>query len=338
MRIRPTTPTHPHIVAIRYQIVSGMAYVAGEGVVHSDLAAKNCLLHSANEIQIADFGWSTKLPAGKTAITKAEIPRISTRWLAVECMDKQVFSEKSDVWACGVTMWECYSYANTPYETIHFLQVPRMVTEGTRLERPLNCPHDIFSVMSKCWEKDPSKRPKFREMEKELAEMVQFYRKAGSLPPPRDLGPMLAGESAGAGVGGSSADGMGGGGGGGGGSITTDAEAAAAAAALWGGDESVPASGGGGSSEGGGGGGGGVLGGNGGGDGDVYTNEAGNRASVCSLEGFGDTLGDLPGGAGGGGGDGSGGDNRDSLMLGFEGSLDDIGDSSSDDSDDALSV
>jgi hypothetical protein len=66
--------------------------------------------------------------------------------LAVESLEKKIFSEKTDVWAAGVTMWECYSYANTPYETVHFLQVPRMVMEGTRLERPLNCPHDIFSV------------------------------------------------------------------------------------------------------------------------------------------------------------------------------------------------
>ena len=38
------------------------------------------------------------------------------------------------------------------------LQVPRMVCEGLRLERPLNCPHDVFAIMAKCWEKDAGKR------------------------------------------------------------------------------------------------------------------------------------------------------------------------------------
>lgn len=235
---------------------------------------------------------------------------------------------------------------------------------GTRLERPLNCPHDIFSVMSKCWEKDPSKRPRFKEMEKKLAEMVQFYRKAGSLPPPRDLGPALTGVVDDfKGSGGPGGDGGGASGGGADGStaranagssnIATDADAAAAAAELWGSDvlatplaAAVEGVGGGGTRasaprpvtavyEGGG----------ADDDGAAYANEAGNRESVCSLEGFGDSLGDMPGGtasakwaSGGssGGGGGGGGGNRESLMLGFEDTLDDGDDS--DDSDDALSV
>ena len=235
---------------------------------------------------------------------------------------------------------------------------------GTRLERPLNCPHDIFSVMSKCWEKDPSKRPRFKEMEKKLAEMVQFYRKAGSLPPPRDLGPALTGVVDDfKGSGGPGGDGGGASGGGADGStaranagssdIATDADAAAAAAELWGSDvlatplaAAVEGVGGGGTRasaprpvtavyEGGG----------ADDDGAAYANEVGNRESVCSLEGFGDSLGDMPGGtasakwaSGGssGGGGGGGGGNRESLMLGFEDTLDDGDDS--DDSDDALSV
>ena len=42
---------------------------------------------------------------------------------AVECIEKKIFSEKSDVWATGVVMWECYTYAETPYSSVHFLQV-----------------------------------------------------------------------------------------------------------------------------------------------------------------------------------------------------------------------
>lgn len=79
------------------------------GVVHSDIAARNCLLHLRNQIKIADFGWSRELPAGKKSITRKQLPKISTRWLAPECVQRMEFSEKSDVWATAVTIWECYS-------------------------------------------------------------------------------------------------------------------------------------------------------------------------------------------------------------------------------------
>ena len=91
-------------------------------------------------MQIADFGWAKRLSAGKSSVTVTELPRISTRWLALECLDKFSFSEKSDVWAMAVTMWECYTYGQTPFEQVHFLQVPKVVREGLRLERPLNLP------------------------------------------------------------------------------------------------------------------------------------------------------------------------------------------------------
>lgn len=70
--------------------------------------------------KVADFGWARKPGALKASYTAPEgdLPRVSTRWLAIESMEKRIFSEKSDVWSAGVTMWECYSYAETPYSEV----------------------------------------------------------------------------------------------------------------------------------------------------------------------------------------------------------------------------
>eukprot|EP00041_Stephanoeca_diplocostata_P030751 m.938596 g.938596 ORF g.938596 m.938596 type:complete len:694 (+) comp23820_c0_seq3:212-2293(+) len=180
--------TEGELLGVSLQIVLGMVYVASKRVVHGDLAARNCLLHVNNQVKLADFGWSRLVPAGKKAYVREVIPTISTRWLAPECVDKKEFSEKSDVWAAGVTIWECFSYGEVPYSDIHFLQVARVVREGMRLSRPQNCPHSVFGVLEKCWARDATARPRFKDIEK-------LFLKAGAQPhgfSSRDIGNVLS--------------------------------------------------------------------------------------------------------------------------------------------------
>jgi len=44
------------MVKFAYGICLGMEYLHEEGVVHKDLAARNCLIDSDNQIKIGDFG------------------------------------------------------------------------------------------------------------------------------------------------------------------------------------------------------------------------------------------------------------------------------------------
>ena len=37
------------------------------------------------------------------------------KWLALECLTAREFSEKSDVWAFGVTMYETFTWGSSPY-------------------------------------------------------------------------------------------------------------------------------------------------------------------------------------------------------------------------------
>lgn len=52
-------------------------------------------------------------------------------------------------------------------------EVLHMVTEGYRLERPAHCKPHLYQTMHACWHADPSKRPPFSEIKRQLSELLE---------------------------------------------------------------------------------------------------------------------------------------------------------------------
>jgi hypothetical protein len=180
----------PVLLSFALQIARGMEHLVAHSLLHLDLAARNCLLHTCNVVKIADFGATRQLPADAKDMKLAEVLKVATRWLAIETMDHRVVSEKTDVWAYGVTCWEIFAYGQEPYSDVHFLQVQRLVREGRRLAQPPACPDPAFAMLSSCWHASPSKRPSFAALVKAFASMHDGAQAAapGSL----DVGQTLA--------------------------------------------------------------------------------------------------------------------------------------------------
>ncbi|CAF4044445.1 unnamed protein product [Rotaria sp. Silwood2] len=153
----------PQLIQMCYDIAKGMEYLEKRNVIHRDLAARNCLVDKKNRIKVADFGLSRCLQSDEEYF--CQIKEIPIRWWAVEVFSNAPYTSKSDVWSYGVTVWEVFSKADTPYSHIvlnHF--VIDAVKRGERLKQPDKCPPKMYTIMTTCWAEDPKDRPNFEKL------------------------------------------------------------------------------------------------------------------------------------------------------------------------------
>ena len=143
------------LVRIAIQVCEGMVQIVEEGMMHRDLAARNVLVFALDPadassvlVKIADYG----LAKDASACYYASGDVLPMRWMPPEAIQRRRFSEKSDVWAFGVLMWELWSYAMMPFCMIgDDAEVARRIVAGERLEMPDNCPPAAYAIMERCW-------------------------------------------------------------------------------------------------------------------------------------------------------------------------------------------
>ena len=81
------------------------------------------------------------------------------------------FKKNSFAQAFGVTMWELFSYGFQPWAALTGHQILEAIDEpgGQRLEQPIHCPKDHYSIMEACWRHNPCDRPSFAQVTRNLS-------------------------------------------------------------------------------------------------------------------------------------------------------------------------
>lgn len=75
---------------------------------------------------------------------------MAVKWLALESLQRQVYTHWTDVWAFGVTCWEVLTFGQTPYQGIGPEQIRKHLELGNRLEQPNNCAEEPYQTLLQC--------------------------------------------------------------------------------------------------------------------------------------------------------------------------------------------
>ena len=112
--------------------------------------------------KVTDFGLTINRYGEKYLYTEGEV--LPIRWAAPEAVKKAKFSEKSDVWAFGITAFEIFTQGEVPYFRLTDKEViERVCVEGERpLLQPKGCPDAMWTVLQQCWAPLSKNRPTFK--------------------------------------------------------------------------------------------------------------------------------------------------------------------------------
>ncbi|KAJ0982499.1 hypothetical protein J5N97_010754 [Dioscorea zingiberensis] len=172
------------VIQIALDLARGLSYLHSRKIVHRDVKTENMLLDTHRTLKIADFG---------VARVEAQNPQDMTGetgtlgYMAPEVLNGKPYNRKCDVYSFGICLWEIYC-CDMPYPDLSFAEVSSaVVRQNLRPEIPRCCPNALVSVMKKCWDANPDKRPDMDEVVR-LLEAIDTSKGGGMIPEDQKTG------------------------------------------------------------------------------------------------------------------------------------------------------
>ncbi|RCV55279.1 Stk1 family PASTA domain-containing Ser/Thr kinase [Marinitenerispora sediminis] len=193
---------------IMVPVLAGLGAAHQAGMVHRDIKPENVLLTRDGQVKVVDFGLARVVEAAQEGLTKTGTLMGTAAYLAPEQISQSVSDARTDVYACGIMLYELLTGAQphtgdsaiaVAYQHVN-QDVPRpsRVVDGIAPE--------IDALVTQATERDPRYRP--GDAGQFLAAVFDVYpHLAGAAPqPPAGYAPAAALPPAGAAAAAGSAD------------------------------------------------------------------------------------------------------------------------------------
>uniref|UniRef100_A0A7E4VQ30 Protein kinase domain-containing protein n=1 Tax=Panagrellus redivivus TaxID=6233 RepID=A0A7E4VQ30_PANRE len=171
----PLKPDDVHLtirdlLSFAWQVADGLIYFGSKNFIHRDVAARNVLITHDLVAKISDFGLCRH---SEDALYTTKGGKLPIKWMALEALTQAEFSPASDVWSYGVFLYELLSCGDLPYPTVDPADMATHLKNGHRLEQPIMCDDELYSLMKKTWSSDPADRPTFQELRTSLTRILE---------------------------------------------------------------------------------------------------------------------------------------------------------------------
>jgi len=153
---------------ISLETAKGMGFIHSRGIVHRDIKSDNILLDENLTVKICDFGLS-KLK--DSTLSKSGSFEGTLIYRAPETFGSHCTFE-SDIYSMGMVFWEIAT-GRVPFENTKATSLAKAIKQGETI--PLDLPPEYSRIITDCWNKNPSQRPKIYQIIEQLELLVQKY-------------------------------------------------------------------------------------------------------------------------------------------------------------------
>ena len=100
-----------------------------------------------------------------TAVTQATATggqaKGTAAYMAPELLEANIFTQKTDVYAFGLIIWEVLT-GEIPWAGLNGMQIGmKLLAQNARPPVPDGAPDDLVQLMTRCWAREPERRPAF---------------------------------------------------------------------------------------------------------------------------------------------------------------------------------
>ena len=129
-------------------------------IIHRDIKPANVFLEEAKNVKLGDFGLSKILVNDSMyAYTNVGTPY----YMSPEQVNEEKYNHKSDIWSLGCIIYEAAAL-RPPFHAENFLSLAVKINQGKISRIPSRYSDDLWEVISKMLDIDPTKRPSVEDL------------------------------------------------------------------------------------------------------------------------------------------------------------------------------